>query len=134
VKSLALFTLLFVCACQPSVLGPTAFYSLRTASASYPVMLSRTHASEPGRPVQVAVEEEFGDSSNSHRIGSVMIMEHSQWGQQSSLDADSQIERQMKDGDRWIEVDGITYLADDESGWSSGYAKRSLKINARVQQ
>jgi hypothetical protein len=97
-------------------------------------MLSRRHTPEPGRPIDVVVEEEFADSSSSRRIGSVMIMESSQWGQHSSLDANHQIDMQMKSGDRWIEVDGITYFADDESGWSSRYAKRSLKINARVQR
>jgi hypothetical protein len=111
---------------------PKELFTVEASAADYPVMLSKTPSSAPGRPIQAESGTHFAQSSQSYRAGNVQMTVTNTEHSQSEMPASEKFGAKVRRTDKWVEIDSALFVSEDYAGYSFTSANRNLGLEGRA--
>ena len=107
---------------------PRALFTIDAGGADYPVMLSRTPGGPRGHKIIATSGTKAATQSSSYSTGKTTVISTFSQSSESELPAFMKFSAQVGRADKWVQIDGAEFHAEDFAAYGSSSAQRQLTI------
>lgn len=113
---------------------PKQLFTLEAGTADYPVMVSKTPATDAGRPIEANSGTHFAQSTSSYGYGRTRVqVTHTEVGE-SEMPASEKFAAKVRRTDKWIQVESGLFVAEDHAGYGYSSADRAFSLEGKAHQ